>query len=60
METSALESTNVEEAFKQLITEVYNSAIKNSIKMKEENSNINQGIKINESGKKEEGKKCCK
>jgi hypothetical protein len=61
METSALESTNIEEAFKKLISEVYTSAIKNSTKVKED-TNINQGIKINDKNSKtpSEGKKCCK
>lgn len=60
METSALDSTNVEGAFKKLINEVYVSAVKTSLSVEAEHIKQGQSLKINpiEEGKTPK-KKCC-
>lgn len=61
METSALDASNVEVAFKQLITEVYNNALK-TINNEAKVETINQGksIKINDNPIDTNEKGCCK
>jgi hypothetical protein len=60
METSALDSTNIEEAFRKLISEVYISAIKSQVTTSKETP-INQGqhLTINTVQKTEIKKSCC-
>lgn len=54
IEASALDSTNIQEAFKNLINEVYNSFLKNAPKKDKETPNINQGKSIKIEDKKVE------
>lgn len=60
LETSALTADNVEEAFKCLITEIYNTSIKEAIKTDTEDFNQGTSLKI-ETDKKNNStkKKCC-
>ena len=60
LETSALNSENVEEAFQTLITEIYNNTIK--VAIKNEKEDFSQGSTLKIETKKEESnkkKKCC-
>jgi hypothetical protein len=70
METSALQSTNIEEAFKKLILEIYIQTIKSNLsRKKSENdgerekslvfSTIDDGIKLNKEGEANPSKCKC-
>uniref|UniRef100_A0A0D6R7R8 Uncharacterized protein n=1 Tax=Araucaria cunninghamii TaxID=56994 RepID=A0A0D6R7R8_ARACU len=53
METSALDSTNVEEAFKQILNQIYRVTSKKTLEISEEQTSVPKGQTIHLNGKDE-------
>lgn len=60
METSALDSSNVEEAFRMLLTKIYETTIKPTIEtIEKQEFESGKNVRIEEMGKKPSKKGCC-